>query len=1470
MMSLLRLALLALLFLPAQLLAAADRYALVLVSDRSAARIVAAAHQYLQQAAELSIQVRTSSQINQLDDDQLQQLVAGAGQLLFLGIFAEPVERLLALPYSPTQTRIILNSDRRLLALHQDDLGGRFPALSSAAAQPLLQALNPSDGNMQQQLQALQQQWPALAQWLQMRAYWQNRGQQNDQALLNLLLHSGQPWQPVQIQQDERYFLYQAAQSQALSAAALGQRLAQEPARPLVMIIDHDSGDQAGEWDLHQQLCRSFTSALCVSALAAWGEASRQASSQLLQWASDRPALLISLQDFVIGGGDGREAVTRAFSSASIPVLKGIRLLEQNAASYPYSSEGIPADSVHYRIAMPELQGISQPQVLALASPAVLDRQTGARLLQSAPLPDEIAHFAQRAQNWLHLQQSANYDKRLAIIYYNHPPGRHNIGADNLNVVESLWQILQRLQREGYDLGDPQALPGSAAELLDLLQQKAVNLPQDASALQTMSAQVQSMSAATYRQWLQRQPPQVQAELEDGPLSALHQSLREYAAQTAGLDAQSRVTLQTLLQDQLHSRLHDIRYVLDGVRSQYRERALNLLGQLQALYPSLLQQPLTAEGWAQADALVQALLELRIEGLRGWGKAPGKVMVWNERLLLPGVQFGKVFLGPQPPRGWELNEELLHANMTFPPTHQYLAFYHFLADEFRADALIHLGRHSTYEFLPGKRTGLLASDYPRLVAADIPGIYPYIVDGVGEGIQAKRRGLAVMVDHLTPPLATTQLYDGLLELRQLIESAEAASDPLSRQKAVSQLRERIDALNLRDELSASMDEELQLRGIGFNDIDDEFLLHETGHYLTHLQEEFMPLGLHVFGRRWDDSAVATMLTSMQQDNNWSPERQSRYRQALTASPDAEMDALLNALKGRFVAPGKGNDPIRTPEALPTGRNFYALDASLLPSPTGAAVGRELAQKARAKTLAAGEKDAVILWASDAVRDEGAMIAFGLDLLGIEPVWNGRGIIKGLKRLPLSAARPQRRDVLFTSSGLFRDLYGSQLALLDEAVLLALAASRTTIERDYPALSYALQQTLAPVSAQLATENAGQDTVLTDEPLEQNLVARNWVDELRRQLQAQPSADVAELAQTASLRVFAAAPGSYGAGINRLAERSSAWQERSELADVFIRRMGHAYGLKERSLSSGSGRQQAYQQQLQAVANTYLGRASNLYGLMDNNDAFDYLGGLNLAVESLTGKAPASFVIDHSNNDQLQITSLQQALLGELRGRFLNRQWISPLMAEGYAGARTMGSEFIEYLWGWQVTSPQLIDDWVWEDVKAVYIDDSLQLGMQEFWQDGHNVQVQSNILAVMLVAADKGFWDADPATRQQLAQMLAGNIVRHGLPGSGHTHANHPLYEQVKRLIAPALAAELEQVLAASRLPDDSAADTNAPHHIQEIILPDDKPQEPAMATDGQSSGSAEKPAAEAWQYGWLLLLALLLPVAGMFRARRL
>ena len=1421
-------------------------YLLVIASQRNAeviadgARLFYAGHPERQ---ELLIQARSDVQFWELTASQRRELVAGSRGVLGFGLYGSSVANLVSLLEQSNKTQLLINSDHRLVAASR--FSGKKLFLDMAQLREITKAL-PGE-NFEQVVAQQAELYPQQLPWLIARAYWAAGGSFNTAELYAWLFKSmgedivaAKPTPTKQL----RWFFDGSIHNQLDNF-----KVPKSQQNSIIALIDHAGGSRPADAKLLQDLCQQAEknySLQCLGALAYWGEAGVTAAEKLLPF-KDQLAAIVMLQDFVIGGGEGRESVTATLDQLDVPVIKAIKLRDRTAIERQLSSDGLAQEKVYYQVAMPELQGASQPLVIATAGAMGNDSITGIRIQAVAQESSGIESLLSRIDRWRQLQIKPNSEKRIAIVYYNHPPGRHNIGADNLDVPASLWQILHQLKASGYKVG---TLPESQEALLDMMQERGVNLPRDVGELEKMSGLVQLMSAEDYSNWFAQLPAPVRQEMEQGPFGLLHQQLSSAIA----------VGKPHLAKDALDHTLEEMHHLLEGVDHKGRERALALLAKLESCYLAAIQSTDALVCMAQAPSIIDALQSTGIEGLGGWGAAPGKVMTYKGELLLPGLIFGNIFVGPQPPRGWEINEELLHANLAFPPTHQYLAFYHYLRNRFNADALVHLGRHSTYEFLPRRSVGLSEDDYSRIVAGDLPGIYPYIVDGVGEGIQAKRRGLAVMVDHLTPPLASTPLYDELLQLRQLIESFEAShgsGSEIVADRLVIQIRQKIDALELKEELAEAMSAELAVMGISFEEVDDDMMVHEVGHYLTDLQERFMPLGLHIYGKDWQPNAVEMTLGSMLSEND-QPELLDEYRIKLQNSPPAEMAGLLNGLNGGYISPGQGNDPIRSPASLPTGRNFYALDSSLIPSRIAWQLGREMASSARStNTQSADKSEAIILWASDVVRDEGVMIAFGLDMLGLEPVWNSRGLVKGLKRQSFAEdSQRVRRDIVFTTSGLFRDLYGQQMVLLNRATLMALDASTDTIRRDHPALDLALATAIGEL---------GEEAVGGAESLQTNQVAAHWVVQTRALMAQGTAGDKAGL--LASLRVFGDAPGSYGAGINRLVERSGAWEKRDELALVYLRRLGHSYG----GNGFGVPAQDAFKQVLGNVENTYFGRSSNLYGLIDNNDAFDYLGGLSLTVEMLTGTPPNNFVIDHADPNNVKTRPLGRALRQELRGRFLNPEWLKGQMEHNYAGARTMGSEFLEYLWGWQVTNPTLVGDWAWEEVKAVYIDDRYDLQLDEFLEEGHNAHVKSNMLAIMLVAINKEFWQADQQTIEQLASEFADLIAANGLPGSGHTDPDNPvlpwledyLTEQQWRAIA-------ERISEAKGLPEDALdSESKEIHRIAEIKLQsvvaedlqnsDASPEQKVADTDQRSQ------TAEPW-YWWIGVVLLLLIAIGFYR----
>ena len=877
-------------------------------------------------------------------------LWSDADALLFANVFGEQGQRMARLlrehPPTPEVPVLAMAGELELTPLSRLDGKHVFAELSASALRELTNALSTSDPGVQPWTHWAKR-YPGQAAWIEGAAYWQGRATPNVAALFTWLLAragadlSAPPPQALSL-------LRYRHEGRELDARARPF----VPERPVVVVLDYEEGDGVDGRALHEAVCQAVRerSLDCLTVLARWGEATASALEALPGLVRpSRVAALVVLQDFVLGGGEQRERATRALSKLDVPVIKGVRLVDRSEAAWRLSTDGLPWDSVHYRLSMPELQGTGQPVVLEAAAPPTRDALTGLELRRGRALSAEIAALAARIARFRTLREKANRDKRVAIVYYNHPPGRHNVGADNLDVPASLWEILRALRAAGYDVGSP---PASPEALLARIQEDGINLPEDRAALASMAGRIAGLSRGEYERYFATLPEAARIAVSDGPLGRLRVDVER---------ALSAAEPQ-LARAQVESTLKDVRHVLEGSKHRLRARALDLLTQLEQAYEQRLTRRETKA--ELSEQLTRALTATGIEGLRGWGAPPGRGMVHEDRLLVPGLTFGNVFMGPQPPRGWELDEELLHANLSFAPPHQYLAYYQWLRSVWRADVVVHVGRHSTYEFLPGPSVGLSREDFSQLVLEDVPSVYLYIVDGVGEGLQAKRRGNAVIVDHLTPPLSTTPLYDELLSLRQLVESFEAAgSSPDSqaaRGRAVREIRDKIQKLNLQAELRANMSSELQARELSFEQVSDELLVHEVGHYLTELQERFMPFGLHVFGRPWKREAVSRMLTSMSQEGI----ERAPMEKALVSSPERERTALLAALAGRFVAPGHGNDPIRRPEVLPTGRNFHALDGGLLPTKVAYQLGAELAASARAKNPGTPEgAESVVLWAS---------------------------------------------------------------------------------------------------------------------------------------------------------------------------------------------------------------------------------------------------------------------------------------------------------------------------------------------------------------------------------------------------------------------------------------------------------------------------------------------------------------------------
>ncbi|HAA11669.1 MAG TPA: hypothetical protein DCE41_08210, partial [Cytophagales bacterium] len=483
------------------------------------------------------------------------------------------------------------------------------------------------------------------------------------------------------------------------------------------------------------------------------------------------------------------------YETLGIPVINMMHL-NKSAEEWMESQKGIPVYSRTSSLNIPEQMGMVQP---IITSTKEVIASTEQRTTKYSVL-FQVQRLLKRVQQLHVLQNKPNAEKQIAVIYYSHPPGKELLGASYLNVVpNSLHTILERLQVEGYDLGEA---PVNETDIFERVSTHGINIgqwaPREVDKL-VATGNATLIPMELYQQWYARLASSLQAEIEEQ-----------------------------------------------------------------------------------------------------WGKPEDSyIMVWTDEegkkyFVLPSVQYGNVLLTPQPVRGWSQDIDIMHHDISIPPHHQYVAFYLYLQYGFDADAVVHLGTHGTLEWLPGKESGLNQHDASEALIGDLVNVYPYIMDDVGEGLQAKRRSGAIIIDHMTPPFDKLGVNPILDKLEQLIsehEIAESKSIALANAKFNDIYQYAVQSGILVD--------------LGMDTIADDEELHYLEHYIEEVQEEHAPLGLHTYGRLPSPESVekfAQAIASQKQD--LSQRERAAYvediRQRINASAPAELAALVDARDGRYV------------------------------------------------------------------------------------------------------------------------------------------------------------------------------------------------------------------------------------------------------------------------------------------------------------------------------------------------------------------------------------------------------------------------------------------------------------------------------------------------------------------------------------------------------------------------------------------
>jgi magnesium chelatase subunit H len=643
-----------------------------------------------------------------------------------------------------------------------------------------------------------------------------------------------------------------------------------------------------------------------------------------------------------------------------------------------------------------------------------------------------------------------------------------------------------------------------------------------------------------------------------------------------------------------------------------------------------------------------------------WGSAPGKIQSDGSSVLVLGKQFGNVFVGVQPTFGYEGDPMRLLFEGGFAPTHAFSTFYQWLKRDFDADVILHFGMHGALEFMPGKQVGVNGADWPDRLIGDLPNVYLYACNNPSEASLAKRRSNAITITHLTPPVAAAGLYKGLLDLKDsLIRWREMALDDPLREELEALIKEQADAVDFAEA-----------------DLEDLWMK------LLETEDALVPEGLHVVGRSLSNEQRQSYVDAVE---HLAPEAKAELFDKL--GQNQEIDAILNALDGRFTPPVAGGDIVRSTDILPTGRNIHAFDPFRMPTAFACRQGAYQAQMLLDKHSCLPKTVALVLWGSDNIKSDGAQIAQALALMGAKPRFDSFGRLSGADLIPIADLGRPRIDVIMTLSGIFRDLLPLQTRMLAEA-----AYKAATAEED-PAQNFVRANVLAHM------EKTGEDI------------------------------------ETAALRIFSNAEGAYGSNVNQLVD-SSVFESEDELADAYEARKSFAYGRNGKPVQN----QKLLKDMLSKVELAYQNLESVELGITTVDHYFDTLGGITRAVNRARDEGEvAVYISDHTKGTGKVRTLADQVAL-ETRSRSLNPKFYEALLDHGAEGVRQLEAHVSNTL-GWSATTGQ-VDPWVYQRISETFVlDDEMRERLAAL-----NPTASSRMANRLLEATDRQYWTPDPET----------------------------------------------------------------------------------------------------------------------------
>ena len=987
---------------------------------------------------------------------------------------------------------------------------------------------------------------------------------------------------------------------------------------------------------------------------------------------------IVSLTGFALVGGPARQDHPKAIESLkklNRPYMVALPLVFQTTQEWEQSDLGLHPVQVALQIAIPELDGAIEPIVLSGR-----DDATG----KAHTLQDRVDAIAERAIRWSSLRIKPRIDKKLAITVFSFPPDKGNVGtAAYLDVFGSIHRVMQEMKAKGYDV---QNLPSTPKALLDavITDPEALEGAPELSIAHRMSVD-EYESLTPYSTRLEEnwgKPP--------GNLNSDGQNLLVFGRHFGNVFVGVQPTFG---------------YEGDPMRLLYSRSASPHHGF--AAYYTYLQKI-----W-KADAVLHFGTHGSLEFM------PGKQMGMSETCYPDSL------IGALP-------------NL----------YYYAANNPSEATIAKRRGYASTISYLtpPAENAGL----YKGLKElGELVGSYQQLREG-GRGIQivntivetARQCNLDKDVDLPEDDAAALELegrdalvgavYRQLMEIesRLLPCGLHTIGKPPTAEEAIATLV-NIAALE-RDEDGLRSLPALLAESIGrtIEDIykgNDEGVLADVELNRTITETSRAAVGSMVRSLTGMDGRV-----SMRNAFGWFYDLLARFGLKLPSPwlraccsngftqvdsteldklfgylrfcleqvcADMEMESLLKALDGEYVLPGPGGDPIRNPGVLPSGKNIHALDPQAIPTRAAVAAAKgvvdKLIERQREEQGAWPETIACVLWGTDNIKTYGESLAQILWFVGVKPMPDSVGRVNKLELISLEELGRPRIDVVVNCSGVFRDLFINQMALIDQAVKMAAEA---------------------------------------EEPLEQNFVRKHALEQAEKE---------GTSLRDAACRVFSNASGSYSSNVN-LAVENSTWEEEGELQEMYLSRKTFAFNADNPGEMNQN--REVFENVMKTADVTFQNLDSAEISLTDVSHYFDSDPTKLIAGLRDDGKAPTSYIAD-TTTANAQVRSLSETIRLDSRTKLLNPKWYEGMLDSGYEGVREVAKR-LNFTLGWSATSGA-VDNFVYEEANETFINDpEMRKRLMEL-----NPNSFRQIVGTLLEVHGRGYWETSDENIEQLQEM---------------------------------------------------------------------------------------------------------------------